>query len=1006
MQFGILGPLEVLHHGVRLHLGGVRRKAVLARLLLDPGRAVTAERLIDDVWADEPPATARKTLQKYVSELRRELPEPVVRTSGAGYLLDISSEYVDSQRFERLVERGDFAGALGLWRGEVLADLPGFAFVAAERARLDELRLLAWQGRIDRDIEAGRHEQAVGEVAELVEAHPYRERLVRLQMLALYRSGRQGEALEVFQRYRRRATEDLGVEPGQELRDLHVAILRQEPTLDGPRTVARPVLAGGQGNLPPALTSFIGRRRELATVEQRLAANRLVTLTGPGGVGKTRLAVHAAGALEAGFEAGAWLVDLAEVTTSDQVAVALAIALHIDVRHAPDDLTAIEAGLAHGGSRLVVLDNCEHLAGACSELLRRLLRGCPGVTVLATSRRPLGVEGEYVLPLRSLRDADAVQLFVERARLTGQLGDGDWTPEQVAQLCRRLDSLPLAIELAASQLRVLSLPDLAARLSDRLAFRGTGERPSPRQGTLRDMVSWSYDLIPDSSKQVFARLGVFKGSLTLEAAEAVCADLHMTSAEILGHVTTLVDHSLLLRTGHPYLPDSRYRLLESLSLFALERLADSGAVESARRAHASYSRMLAAEAGRHIYGTDERLWQRRLEVEAPNVEAALAWAAADDWSLAVDLAVALWPYWDAGWGERGAVAYLDRLLAVTDPPDREKRAWALVVAADMAANQGDARKAVPWAREAVEAFGPDGDARGRACAMVALGAALGGAGALREAAEVIAEAVVAADRLGDDVLAARALNRQHFVAARHGDQALAADLGRRELDRWLRVGSSRGEATALRHMAVTAFRFGDLDQATALCQRALAIWRDVDDPAAVAHVQTTLGDIARERGDTSRASALYRAALVDLQAVGDRRCEASTCKNLASILVAEDAHEQGARLYREGIALRDELGDEAGLAECLEGLAGSLRALSQHEQSVTLLGAATALRTRTDSVPSASEQEYVERLDAAEQAELGPRRFEESWQRGQRMGVSEVVAFALAEGRTSADRRA
>jgi predicted ATPase/DNA-binding SARP family transcriptional activator len=969
----------------------------LARLLVDLGRVVSVDRLIDDVWADQPPATARKSLQKYVSELRRALPQSVVKTTAAGYLLDVPPEDVDARRFERLVAEADFAAALDLWRGDALADFAGFAFAEAERARLDELRLVALQGRLEEDVEEGRHEQAACELAELLEFHPYRERLVRLHMLALYRSGRQSDALSAFERFRRRAAGDLGVEPGAELRDLQLAILRQEPGLDAAPGGRRTPVGQG-GNLPLALTSFVGRQRELDALAHALVANRLVTLAGPGGVGKTRLAVEAAGRLAPRYRDGAWLVDLAEVRTDEQVPLAVAIALRIDVRHAPDELTGIEAGLLHGGPCLVVLDNCEHLAAACSELVRRILRRCSEVTVLATSRRPLGAEGEYVLPVSSLLDEDAVRLFVDRGRLTGQLPDDAWTAEEVAGLCRRLDGLPLAIELAASQLRVLSLAELDSRMSDRLAFRGAAARPSPRQGTLRGMVSWSYDLIPEAGRQVFARLGVFRGSLTLAGAEAVCADLDLSAAEVVDQVATLVDHSLLLRTGRPS-PDSRYRLLESLRLFALERLVEAGAAETARRAHAAYFRQLAAEAGARVFGRDERDWQRRLEVDAQNLDAALDWAADHDWALAVDLSVALWPYWDAGWGERAAVAYLDRLLAAagSSPADPERRAWALIVAADLAANQGDARRAVPWAREAVEAFGPDGDERGRACALVALGSALGGEGALHEAAEVMAGAVAAAERLGDDVLAARALNRQHFVAARHGDQRLSEELGRRELARWREVGSARGEATALRHLAVTAFRFGDLDYAATLCRQALAIWRDVEDPAAIAHVQTTLGDIARERGETARATALYRAALVDLQAVGDRRCEASTCKNLATILCAEDSHEQGARLYRAGIALRHELGDQAGLAECFEGLAGSLRALARHDEAVILLGAAAALRTSTESLPSAAERQLAESLGAAGRAELGTGRFAESWQRGQRMRLDEIVDFALGQ---------
>jgi predicted ATPase/DNA-binding SARP family transcriptional activator len=990
MQFRILGPLEALHDGGRLRLGGVRRRAVLARLLLCPGRTVSADRLIDDVWADQPPATARKNLQKYVSELRGLLPVPVLTTTPGGYLLDVPPDAVDAQRFERLVDRSEFADALELWRGDVLADLSAYGFVAAERARLDELRMLAWQGRVAADVDTGRHEQTIGELAEALEAHPHRERLVELYMLALYRSGRQGDALAAFQAHRDRLAEDLGVEPGPGLRDLQVSILRQEAELRPPVVT---VPAAPRGNLPRALTSFVGREGELAAVDARLRGNRLVTLTGPGGVGKTRLAVESAHRSAAAYDDGAWLVDLAEVRVGEQVPAAVATALRTDIRHAPDEVTGIQARLLGSGATLVVLDNCEHVVDACSALLRRLLRSCPDLRVLATSRRPLGVEGEYVLPVASLGDEDSVRLFVERGQLTGQLVDGGWSAGEVAVLCRRLDGLPLAIELAASQLRVLSVAELSARMDRRLAFHGIAGQRSRRQGTLRDMVAWSCDLISADTQQVFARCGVFLGSLSLEGAEAVCADLGLSPDEVLDHVTTLVEHSLLLRVSGAG-ADSRYRLLETLRIFALDLLAGSDAVEIACRAHAVYVRTVADRAGRRINGPDELVWQRRMEAEAPNIEAALGWAAEHDWSLASDLAVALWPYWDAGWRERSGIAYVERLLAVDPPPDPARRAWALIVAADLAANQGDARKALPWAREAVRYFS-DGGLPGRGHALVALGGALGSEGGLHEASEVLDEALRAADQLGDDVLAARTLNRRHFVAARQGDHAAAEVFGRQELARWSKIGSARGQATALRHLAVTAFRFGDLDDADALCEQALSIWRDVEDPAAVAHVQTTLGDIARERGEVSRATALYRAALADLQAIGDRRCEASTCKNLATILAVEDSHEESAHLYREGISLRHELGDQVGLAECFEGLAASLRALSRDDECATLLGAAAGLRSTHDSLPTEAEQRIVDRLTSVARQELGSGRFERNWRLGSQMGVDEVVDYAL-----------
>jgi DNA-binding SARP family transcriptional activator len=400
MRFGILGPLEVVHDGVPLHLGGVRRRAVLARLLLDAKRVVTVERLIDAIWEENPPPTARKTLQKYVFELRGVLAESMLRTTPGGYALDVDDEDVDVKRFERLVEQSEFAAALALWRGEVLADLGDIGFAVAERTRLDELRLAAWQGRIETDLADGRHTEAIARLAELCAAYPNREPLVRLQMLSLYRSGRQADALEVYRQHRHRLTEELGVEPSSELQDLQVAILRQEPTLS--RAPPAPPLLSRRprGTLPQALSSFVGRDKELDQIERTLADNRLVTLSGPGGVGKTRLAIEAATRAQHDFDGGAWLVDLAEIATPEQVPSAVALALGIDLRHAPGELVAIEARLAYGDPCLIVLDNCEHLAGACSDLLRRVPTRCPSVSVLATSRRPLGVDGEFALPSR------------------------------------------------------------------------------------------------------------------------------------------------------------------------------------------------------------------------------------------------------------------------------------------------------------------------------------------------------------------------------------------------------------------------------------------------------------------------------------------------------------------------------------------------------------------------------------------------------------------------------
>ena len=294
VEFGILGPIEVVVAGEPVTLGGPRQRAVLARLLLDAGRVVAAERLIEDVWDGQPPATAGKTLQKYVSELRRILPADMLRTAGGGYVLELQADQIDSRRFERLVATGDYAGGLALWRGDLLADLADLSFVAPERARLEELRLFAIESRIEAQLGSGHHAATIGPLTELVDEHPMRERLTSLLMLALYRSGRQVEALRVFERHRQFLTDEIGVEPAGELRQLEAAILRHDPALDGeppPTSGRRPA-----GNMATTMSSFIGREHELAAVATAIGDNRLVTLTGPGGIGKTRLAQEVGGA--------------------------------------------------------------------------------------------------------------------------------------------------------------------------------------------------------------------------------------------------------------------------------------------------------------------------------------------------------------------------------------------------------------------------------------------------------------------------------------------------------------------------------------------------------------------------------------------------------------------------------------------------------------------------------------------------------------------------------------
>jgi predicted ATPase/DNA-binding SARP family transcriptional activator len=944
MDFGILGPLRAVRDGALLPLGGPRQRAVLARLLLDPGRVVPVDVLIDDVWCGDPPPTATKTLQKYVSELRKSLGPSLVQTSGRGYSIDIDDGAVDARRFELLLSAGDYEDALSLWRGEPLADLPDVAFAVVERSRLNELRLVAAERRLESELRSGRHLEAIAQLAELAEQHPVREGICGLLMLALYRSGRQAEALAVLQRHRRRLADEIGLDPAEELVALERAILRHDPSLDPPAPTGvagtRPV-----GNLRLPVSLFVGRDDERRRVADALRTGRLVMLVGPGGVGKTRLATEVGGQLMPSYPGGVWLIDLAGLTGPNLIAHHVMVTLGVGDQPGQDDDETLVAALEHRHPLMLVFDNCEHLIERCASLVDRIVRRGGNARVLATSRHPLGVDGERVIPVAPLSDPEACQLFVDRARRAGATQE-DAASSAVAGICRSLDGLPLALELAAVQVRALGPVAVAARLDERLRFVSRRIDSPSRHRTLRNMLAWSHDLLPSPTQRVFARLGVFATTLTIEAATAVCGE-----DDALEHITTLADHSLLVReSGATDTP--RFRLLDTVRLFALDMLDATGEVDTARQAHAEFYLQFVTAAAPRLVGPDEGTWVDRIEAEEPNLHAALAWAADRDRVLALRLGIALWPYWDLQSRERHAVRYLSSVLDADDPlVPAGLRAWALTAMAELGANSGEARLATRWADEAVCLFRADRDEGGLSAALIAAGSAYGNQGSSDAAAVALAEGMPIAARFGESARFARGLHFQSFVAIRSGDYSRAERLSREEYAAWSALGSHRRAASALRHIAVALQYHGELERAKQLCERALATWRDFGDAAAIAHAQTTLADITRRSGGLEAAQHLYEDAMVEFRAIGDRRCTASTYKNLALIAAARGDHPRSTAQLREAVRLRHELGDYGGLAECFEGLAADLTAMGRPADAAPLFAAAEHARGAQGRLP-------------------------------------------------------
>ncbi|MFF8831006.1 ATP-binding protein [Streptomyces sp. NPDC015131] len=650
-RYDVLGPVRVvLGDGSETPVPGARLRALLTALAAAGGRAVPPGHLAAQVWAGDPPADAPAALQALVGRLRRALGrEAVVTAQGGGYRLGVArAEDVDLFRFERLatdgaaaLRAGDPAAAarlldpaLRLWRGPALADLPGRdgdpLVVRAERRHTEARR-----DRLAADVALGRPEAALTGLAELAAAHPLDEPLAALRIRALRSAGRAAEALAAYEDVRAGLAAGLGTDPGPELRALHADLLAGGPAPAPARPAPAPSTAQAPmgpvpGNLPARATSFVGRAGDVTGLAARLRHERLVTLVGPGGVGKTRLALEVAAATAPEtWPDGAWVAELAPVHDEDGVPEAVLDALGAREPLAWGADQPHRAPLArltdHCARRrlLLVLDNCEHLAGAAARLVAALLARCPGVTVLATSREPLAVPGETVHPVEPLSQDAALRLLGERGAAARPGFRTDDDPEACAEICRRLDGLPLALELAAARLRALTPRQMAARLGDRFRLLDRGSRTAlPRQQTLRAVVDWSWDLLEPAEQAVLRRLSVFAGGCCLTRAEEVCAE-----PDTLERLTSLVDKSLVVATPAPGGDGMRYRLLETVADYAAERLAEAGEREATARRHLTAVRELVRTTEPLLRGPRQTAALETLETEHDNIRAALRTAA-------------------------------------------------------------------------------------------------------------------------------------------------------------------------------------------------------------------------------------------------------------------------------------------------------------------------------------------------------------------------------------------
>jgi predicted ATPase/DNA-binding SARP family transcriptional activator len=722
MQFRILGPLEVLDGESVVPLSGAKLRALLAVLLLNANEAVSSDRLLEALWGEHAPESGAKALQVRVSQLRKALGPAgsVLVTRAPGYLLALEGEQLDLSRFERLVAEADQADpplaavklreALALWRGPPLADLAYESFAQPAIGRLEELRLVALEKRVDADLALGRHAELVGELEELAAVHPLRERFRAQLMLALYRGGRQADALAVYQSARRELVETVGLEPSPFLRELEQAILRQDPALDAEPDSAHRLVATGavaqtpdqaaeaRDNLPVQASRFVGRDRELSELRGLLSSARVLTLTGAGGVGKTRLSLELAGTVLGRWRDGVWFAELAPL--SDPTLIAAKLAGVLSVPEAPGEPPSESLVRAlRSRELLVILDNCEHLIESAAILADTLVKECPRLTLIATSREPLRIAGEQLYRVPSLtlppsdngqidgvRGSEAVALFVDRAR--HQRADFALDPANsatVARLCRRLDGIPLAIELAAARLGALSVTEIERRLDHRFRLLTGGSRAAlPRQQALEALIDWSYNLLNPNEQEVLERLSVFAGGFDLDSAEAVATA--SPDAPVPDDVMALVDKSLIQQDE----TSGRYRLLETVRDYAADKLLARGpkTARAGRAAHRDHYLTLAETAAPHLIGHGQVEWLDRLELELDNLRAAISECQADpDPEPGLRLADALHYFWNY---RHARAEGLEAVCAALDREDAQAptlaRGRALSAAADLLAN--------------------------------------------------------------------------------------------------------------------------------------------------------------------------------------------------------------------------------------------------------------------------------------------------------------------------------
>ncbi len=1009
IRIALAGRVAVEVDGSAVDDGGLGRlgRLALAYLVTERHRPVTRSELAELLWGEDLPRSWETSLRGVALRLRAVLaaaglPAAEALTSAFGcwqLRLPPDAEVdVETAAAELAGAEAELAGGrpeTARHLAEQAAAVAGRGFlpegagtwVERRQAELRELHLQALEALSDASEAGGDWAGALRAAEEAVSVEPFRESAHLRLMRAHAGAGNRGEALRAYERCRRVLAEELGVSPSPPTEAAYLALLGDEP----PPPAADPAPATGSAparpapapasNIPFQLTRLVGRDDELAEVEKALAGARLLTLTGTGGVGKTRLALAAAARLGPRFADGAFLVELAPLTDADLLhqQVLAALGVREEAGQGPSDTLA-----AHLRSRhlLLVLDNCEHLVGPSAAMAEGLLRSCPRLTVLATSREPLGVPGETTWRVPSLTLAGAMALFAERARaIRPDFSVDDDVAPSLAQLCQRLDNIPLAIELAAARTSALSVPEIASRLDDRFRLLSGGARTAvPRQQTLRAMVDWTYDALSPVERRVFDRLAVFGSDFDLEAAEQVAGDDTgpggVAPGDVLDVLTGLVDKSLVLAERPGRGGPTRYRLLETMRHYARERLAESGEAAAVRSRHLRRAVALAQAAEAGLEGPEQAAVLDRLETEHDDLRVALAWGTSGgDPEPALRLATALGRFWEVRGHLREGRSWLEAALGAGGGSEWPAlRATALNWAAVLAQHQGDYAAAQGLYEHSLALRRRLEDRLGVAAALVGLGNLAALQGHLAQAAAKFSEAATIGRELDQPGALAAALTNLGWVAQAGGDLGRARTLYEEALALRRRLGDALGTALVLANLGDLALAQADLDTATSLHTEGLDLRRRLGDRSGVADSLAALGRVALAGGDRDAARALHRDGLAERRRVGDRPGMPASLSALAEVARLDGDRPGAGRLLEEALAVATELDDRHCVTLALLHLARLAQDGNDPAGAEALYRQASPVEDDGSLPPTASTATWLEGLGALAVADGHPDR--------------------------------